>query len=240
MLETFVKERGIYYLIVALCAAGTLLKLVESGAYTKLLRAAENPDRTERLFIKQLKLKYKSCYRLGHRIHNTDAFVESSLFRYRVGFCSLESLGSLTNRVGLASIALAAVGVLTCMYYRMSSQAMVYHALAGLLAVIAMQLVDLQFASRTKRRMLIMVLKDYLENVLANQLEHTKKHRQLQNSPAADVQPDAEEAVETQIAAAHSSGTQTEPAREAVTQADRLKDMAHEKLLAEVIQEFFP
>lgn len=237
MLETLVKERGIYYVIMALCALGVAGKFYESRIYKRLLVAVENPEKTEHPFIKQLKLKYKNCYKLERRIHNIDAFIETSLFRYKHRFMGLESLHTVNTRIMLLCIMVSCLGIAGCVHFQMGKWELMYYVVAGAVAVAGLELMDQQFGNDSKKRMLFVALKDYLENGLTNQLVSREKEEEQKpvkgkltskNSEKKEEKKQEKNLADIQVAVAQSI-------TEKVT-----AEMAQEKVIAEVIKEFFP
>lgn len=236
MLETFVNERGIYYVIMVLCVLGAAGKFYESRIYGKLIMAVENPERTEHPFMKQLKLKYKNCYKLEYRVHNIDAFIETSLFKYKERFLDLERLRTVNSRIMLLCILASCVGVAACVYYRVNTRALMYHILAGAMAAAGLELAEQQFGSESKRHILFTTLKDYLENVLSNQLENrTKDKEEVTKQVAVSEVPVAREVKEEGKVPDKKSVKRQE---KSPGKSDR--ELAQEKVIAEVIKEFFP
>lgn len=223
MLETFVKQWGIFYVIMAMCIIGLMGKLYESRLYRRLLRAVENPDRTEHPLVKQLKLKFKNRNQLEHKINNIDAFVETSLFRYKTKFASLEQLRTFGTRSLLLCVLAGCAGVFLCLHYHMETYRVLYHALISSIAVTGLEFFELQLANQSKRKMLVTFLKDYLENVLANQqaVSAPKLKAKAQTAAAKIPNEDAKE-------------------KEKIKQQKEEEKKAQEKVLAEVIKEFFP
>lgn len=223
MLETFVKQWGIFYVIMALCVIGFIGKVYESRLYRRLLRAVENPDRTENPFVKQLKLKYKNRSQLEHKINNIDAFIETSLFRYKPRLAGFEQLHTFGSRILLLNVVASCMGVLLCVYYDLGSQRALYHIILGAMAAAGLEFLELQSGNETKRKMLITFLKDYLENVLLNQ----------QAVPAPKIKVKSQTAVTKEP-------KETPVVKEKSRQQEEEEKIAQEKVLAEVIKEFFP
>ncbi|MCI8372403.1 MAG: hypothetical protein HFI75_08395 [Lachnospiraceae bacterium] len=245
MLETFVKERGIYYLIAGLCVIGAIGKLYESFVYRRLLKAAENPERTDHSFLKLLKLKYKSYHRLNRSINNINAFIETNMFRYKHHFMGLESVRTINARLMLLCIMASCAGVAASMYYDLGNWEMIYYILVGTLATAVLELVDLQCGNDSKRRFLMAALKDYLENVLANQVGGAEKEVpeiEFMGTQAQELGERAKNASQ-QVAASKDMDkkrkSKTEDLEYEISEkaAERI---AQEKVIAEVIKEFFP
>lgn len=249
MIETFVKERGIYYLVIALCAIGVMGKLYESHIYQKLLRAVENPERTDNAYLKQLKLKYKSYHRLEKKIYNIDVFIEASLLRYKHHFMRLENIHTVNARIMLLCIIASCLGVGGSIYFELDRWEMMYYILTGALSVAVLELIDVQCGIDLKRKFLFVSLKDYLENVLANQMGGIKKdliELDLTGTQAQELEERTKK-VGQQVATAKAPEKRGKEKMEKQLKeiSDKMdekiaQNMAQEKVIAEVIKEFFP
>lgn len=256
MLEAFFKGQGVFYVIIMLCAVGIAGKCYESKLYGRLLKAVENPELTDHPFLKQLKLKYKNYYMLERKIHNTDAFVETNLFRYKHRYIGLENLHTINSRIMLLCIIVSCIGVAACVHFELQTGLLMYHILVGAIAVAVLELTEQQFGIDNKRRMLFVSLKDYLENGLTNQLDNRireadlecknrEKVKTVEVSKANIVRNDVRQEDTTAVKSGdRKSNPQNQVQQQmAVTETIAEKvaaELAQEKVIAEVIKEFFP
>ena len=250
MLEQFVKGWGICYVIAALCLLGSIFKLHEGRVYKKLLRAAQEPERTDQPFMKQVRLKYKSYHRLEHQIHNMDAFIENHLFRYKSHGIGLERLHGISGSLMLLCVMTACAGVAVCIGMDLGTHFLMYHIVAGSLAVALLEWVDVMSAADSRRKMLITSLKDYLENVLANNLERAPEPAPAKISSlekGVDKQARAlEKKMRPQLSretAATEDGIRSASLEEAIAESTVASTQKHltkaqEKIIADVIKEF--
>lgn len=233
MVETFFKEQGIYYVIGLLCLLGIMGRAYESRIYNRLVQAVDNPERTEHPFMKQLKLKYKNYYQLERRINNTDAFIETSLYKYKHHLVRLESLHSSNSRIMLLCIIASCTGIAGCVHYEMENRSFMYYILAGAVAVAVLELAEQQFGIGYKRRMLFVTLKDYLENGLSNQLAgHLQEEKLSGKKEAGDKKEKKKFKLQGE---AQQQMAVTETIAEKVA-----SELTQEKLIVDVIKEFFP
>lgn len=220
------------------------MKVYEGRVYSILLKAAENPDQSEHPFIKQLKLKYRSYYQLDYNIHNTDAFIETSLFRYKKGFMRLKRLQTVNNRIMLLCVMLSCVGIATVVYYGMETTGIIYHVVAGAMAVAGLEWLGAQSGNEEKRSMLMISLKDYLENVLVNHIEHSREKlgrqemERLQKADGKDVERLKKMGQEENVERNKINQIVQEKNLVAVTQENEKKN--EEKVLEDVFKELFP
>lgn len=243
MLEVFIKEKGTFYLMAALCVIGVIGKAYESLVYSKLLKAMENAEQAEHPLLKQLKLKYTSFYRIERKINNIDAFIETNLYRYKNRFIRLSGIHTINTRIMLLCIMVSCAGIAGTIHFTMDKWAVMYYVLAGALAVAGLELMDLQFGNETKRRYLFVSIKDYLENVLANQMENSEKElKELERiSNKAEMEEKRTKQVNKQIAVAKMANTEAEDSQSKLKkrlEESLQKSVVQEKVIAEVIKEF--
>lgn len=245
MLEAFFREQGIYYVITMLCALGIIGKGYECKLYNRLVEAVDNPERTEHPFMKQLKLKYKNYHQLERKIHNTDAFIETNLYKYKHRFVGLERLRSINSRIMLLCIIASCAGIAGCLHYKQETGSLMYYILAGAVAVAVLELAEQQFGIDYKRRMLLVSLKDYLENGLSNQLAGRPREEAealLEKDETKSVKE--ENKIKTIIKKDRNKASQEKAQQQmAVTETIAEKvasELAQEKVIVDVIKEFFP
>lgn len=244
----FIGESGFLYVLICFFALGGIAKMYEGRVYSILLKAAENPDQSEHPFIKQLKLKYRSYYQLDYNIHNTDAFIETSLFRYKKGFMRLKRLQTLNNRIMLLCIIISCIGVALSVYYRMDSSWIIYHVVAGAMAVAGLEWLGAQSGNEEKRSMLMISLKDYLENVLVNHIEHSRQKlgrqemKRLQDMDKNQFPGviDTDEQGENGKNSGNSAQLIGSQAEHLTAAAKNQEKQEEEKVLEDVFKEFFP
>lgn len=72
------------------------------GMLNKLIHETEEMENTENSFLKQMKLRYKNCMRIGHEINNTEAFAGKYMERYRshgVSFNTYDKISSMCSGI---------------------------------------------------------------------------------------------------------------------------------------------
>lgn len=74
----------IYFMIIGISfLMGIGADALLSGMLNELIRDTEEMENTNNGFLKQMKLRYKNCMRIGHEINNTEAFAGKYMERYR-------------------------------------------------------------------------------------------------------------------------------------------------------------
>lgn len=82
----------IYYIIIGasfLMGIGANFILRES--LRELIVETEDMEETSNSFLKQMKLRYKNCMRIGHEINNTEAFAGKYMDRYKMHGLNINS-----------------------------------------------------------------------------------------------------------------------------------------------------
>lgn len=241
MLKIVMEERGIYYMMLAVFLIGTAVEMYQKAVLKRLLRAVENQDKLEHPFLKQLKWKYKNCHRLQRTIHNPQAFLENQLYQYSRKNRWITGISGNMNKCMLINVLLGGLGMALAYRYKMDVYVQSGYMLAGAMSAAALALVELQIGRGKIRHQLLRALEDYLENVLANQMEHAEAD---QTDTAAVTQKKKEKKTarvlpQQQTATAMEDGT--EPTKNEQEQMeDQQKKQMQEKIITEVIKEFFP
>ena len=72
-----------YFMIIgAAFLMGIGANTILSGMLHHLIQETEEMENTNNSFLKQMKLRYKNCMRIGHEINNTEAFAGKYMERY--------------------------------------------------------------------------------------------------------------------------------------------------------------
>ena len=72
-----------FMVISAAFLAGIVVNGVLRNSIQELINDTEEMETTRNSFLKQMKLRYKNCMRIGHEIHNTEAFAGKYMEKYR-------------------------------------------------------------------------------------------------------------------------------------------------------------
>lgn len=235
MLKQFMFQNGFYYSIMVCLGLGIVYRLTEWQIYRRLIREAENAGKSENQLIKQLKLKVKSCYKVNLKIQNTRPFVESYLYKYRIMGIRLDSMKNLGSGILLLCSMIGILAILTGVYYQMDIRVLIYHSGAAILSILILQFLELQFSCNDKRKEILIILEDYLDNFFINRLEFKAAQKEIEQDKQqinkknsdADLQPNTSiSAVQGQIAAAgqKESGIDSESISQNQVIADVLKE----------------
>lgn len=160
-------EKGyVLYAMLAIAVICVLGKLIANGTYKRLIRQAENMASAKDSFLKRLKLKYESTYRLNDGVDNVPAFVEKNLYQYKKMGITLRKLEGISIHGALFCLLAGICATLASFLYQTDVRTMILQFGAGIVLGIALVLADSVTDTGTKRDVLLANICDYLENIL--------------------------------------------------------------------------
>lgn len=149
----------VYFLIIAtaflmgICADGIL-----SGNLKELIDDTEEMETTDNTFLKQMKLRYKNCLRIGHEINNTEAFAGKYMDKYRshgISFQVYEKIASVCSGI-------CVIGGLAGAF--MERKYMMEFLMMGFIATYIINGLKKMIDVRSKRRQITRNIVDFFEN----------------------------------------------------------------------------
>ena len=149
----------VYFLIIAtaflmgICADGIL-----SGNLKELIDDTEEMETTDNTFLKQMKLRYKNCLRIGHEINNTEAFAGKYMDKYRshgISFQVYEKIASVCSGI-------CVIGGLAGAF--MERKYMMEFLMMGFIAMYIINGLNKMIDVRSKRRQNTINIVDFFEN----------------------------------------------------------------------------
>lgn len=171
-------ERGyVLYAMLGICVICVLGKLIANGTYKRLIRQAENMASAKDSFLKRLKLKYESTYRLNEGVNNVPAFVEKNLYQYKKMGITLRRLESLAIHGALLCLLAGVCATLASFWYQTEIRTMILQFAVGIILGLVLVFADSVMDTGTKRDALLANICDYLENILVvrTPLENTEE-----------------------------------------------------------------
>lgn len=160
-------ERGyVLYAMLGICVICVLGKLIANGTYKRLIRQAENMASAKDSFLKRLKLKYESTYRLNEGVNNVPAFVEKNLYQYKKMGITLRRLESLAIHGALLCLLAGVCATLAAFWYQTEIRTMILQFAVGIILGLVLVFADSVMDTGTKRDALLANICDYLENIL--------------------------------------------------------------------------
>jgi len=159
------------YIMGGLCAFGVIIKLFLLIAYSRMIKASDSMSNTKKRWMKQMKLKFETCYQLKIGVNNVDVFVDKYVNRRK--FCGI--LLSTWERISGQTISLCLLtgsisGVLGILYDCGWKQTL-FTFFTGLWTSLIVIIVDNIVNIKDHRTLLHLNLNDYFENYLKVRLE---------------------------------------------------------------------
>lgn len=186
MAKHLLNETVVFYIIIAFCSAGLLLRLLLNMIYLCLIRASKHMANSKNSLMKLVRLKFEACYQLKQTVHNVDIFVDKYIFQYK--FCGIflytwENIGvQLLVLCLLSSVILVGVEFLSAC----ANSLILFTFFMGVFSSALLIILEGFLNFPAKKQLVRINMKDYLENHLQAKLEqiyfHPQERKAYQNS----------------------------------------------------------
>ena len=84
MLETFIKQGVMIYLMGIVMLIGVLAKMISYFTVRKMVKAAKEIHKSEHRLMKLVKAKFEHASMVSDKVQNVEAFVDKYIYEYRV------------------------------------------------------------------------------------------------------------------------------------------------------------
>ena len=162
----------IMILTLVFMAIGILYQVVIGVIYQRMIQATDTLSGTDNKLLKQCKERFVNCYKLNGGVANIPVFVDKYINRIRVMGMSMSFMKHLSGQLMLAGVFIAGFGVCKGIVEgRRFVDLLPFYiiSLFGIYLYLSiMSIVD----APNRRKMLKTNLTDYLENTVAQRLEH--------------------------------------------------------------------
>ena len=163
MLE-FLQTGRMLYVLTAICALGTLSKLVTGGLYKRLIKETGNMALTKDKNLKALKQRMENVFLINHGIRNVNAYIEKQLYGFRFLHMSLDRWDNLSVQATILCFMAGGAAAFSAYWYRCDNYYIVLYGAAGVFGGLFLAFVDNGISAGTKRKQLADHLVDYVEN----------------------------------------------------------------------------
>lgn len=164
--------RNSLYVILVLGAICALIKLSVNRMYRKLIREAGQMGKSEHPLMKMLMKKFEACYQLKMGVENVEIFVDKYLNSFKsagIHLYTWEIMGDALFGITLLASVVTNLYIAVTVENRSSALGSL---LAGITVCGLLLLEDMLLNTRLKRRLLMVEILDYLENVYKPRLEN--------------------------------------------------------------------
>lgn len=149
----------IYFMIIGVSfLMGIGADALISGMLNELIRDTEEMENTNNGFLKQMKLRYKNCMRIGHEINNTEAFAGKYMDRYRSHGVSV----NVYDKIASVSSGICVIGGLAGAL--MDKEHVMEFLMLGFLAMYVINGMKRMVDMNSKKRKITRNIVDFFEN----------------------------------------------------------------------------
>ena len=149
----------IYFMIIAgAFLVGIGVNGVLTSCMRNLLRETEEMEDTDDSFLKQMKLRYKNCIRIGREIRNTEAFAGKYMDKYTNFGISLTAYEKIISLCSGICVITALAGAM------LDRSRMIQYLMLGFLAMYVINGLKSMTDIRGKRKRITRNIVDYFEN----------------------------------------------------------------------------
>lgn len=172
MIKELLEQQVFMYVMLGLCIAGGVAKLMLSAVYGKLVKASLHmPDTGNRLF-KLMRLKFEACYKLKISVHNAENFVDKYFVNYKFCGLFLQTWRKFGSQMAFLCVCVGMSGAVLGMMEECSRRLVLEHAGMGLLTGAFLYLLDGLCAFDLKSAQMKTNAVDFFDNFLRSRLEN--------------------------------------------------------------------
>lgn len=190
MFETQVKYlfngNILIYSFAGLLGLGIVIRSILYFVYIHMVNQTDNMPNTKRKSLKQMKLKFETCYQLMIGVHNVDIFVDKTVFRFKFCGIRLSTWENFSGQILLLNFLLVPILAVSAVYYQCGQADILRVGAVGILSSSTLVLVDKMINLTLKKQMLRINLVDYFDNTCKAKLDwevfHPEKLEQYQNA----------------------------------------------------------
>lgn len=199
-MEDFMIREGLEQGIVGVISGGigvgaAVLRIMLTANYGSLAKASNSMAKTKKKWLRQIKLKFETMYRLEIGVHNVEAFVDKHVCQRKILGLHLSTWESISKQATLLC-GLSAIGaIILGRYYECNQNTIFFTALAGVGGMALIRFVDNFSSLEIRKQQLSTNLTDYFENYskvrLERILDESKQQKEQQENIEDMLQPQA-------------------------------------------------
>lgn len=209
MLERFVKQEIIFYVMGILMVLGILAKLISYFTARRMVKAAGEIQKSNHKLMKLVKAKFEHASMISDKVQNVEAFVDKYIYEYKVFGVRLSSWSTFPKKVLWIISILGVFAIFES--YRMGGVSDLMLKYVQWTGIFVLFLVLLGFVAEENERLKAAknYMVEYLENVCIHRYAKMNQAKTLEEAEISEVAVEAEiqeeeqklaEEVETEIA----------------------------------------
>ena len=149
----------LYFMIISgAFLVGVAVNSALMNTIRNLLRDTEEMEDTDNSFLKQMKLRYKNCMRIGHEIRNTEAFAGKYMDKYTNYGLSFAAFEKIISVCGAVCVITAIAGAM------LDRSRLMQYLLLGFLAMYVINGLKNMADIRGNRKRITRNIVDFFEN----------------------------------------------------------------------------
>lgn len=172
MIQEWYDKNIFLYIILGICGLGILIKFILSMKYRLLIRASKRMGTSKNRLMRVLRLKFETCYKLNIGVNNVDTFVDKYVYRYRFGGILLYTWETISGELIILSVLSGSIFSILGLLEECKRDDILSTFIAGVLGALVLISYDHFVNLNTKRKVLKVNVRDYLENFLKSRLEN--------------------------------------------------------------------
>jgi len=184
MLERMVDQQFLLYVLTGVSAFVLLQKIIVTLIYGHLKRQTDNLPNANGRWVRQMKQKFETAYRISKEETNVEVFVDRQVAKLRFFKIGLHGLETFYRKAQLICILLGGCSyILAARAGRTTADCNAFFAM-GLMAALFLQLLDNLSGNRRSNRLIRANLRDYLENMLMPKLARGEATDRYMETPS--------------------------------------------------------
>ena len=184
MLERMVDQQFLLYVLTGVSAFVLLQKIIVTLIYGHLKRQTDNLPNANGRWVRQMKQKFETTYRISKEETNVEVFVDRQVAKLRFFKIGLHGLETFYRKAQLICILLGGCSyILAARAGKTTADCNAFFAM-GLMAALFLQLLDNLSGNRRSDKMIRANLRDYLENMLMPKLARGEATDRYMEAPA--------------------------------------------------------
>ncbi len=179
MVKELYEKQVFICIMLGLCACGILVKILLDIVYRRLIRASDNMGTSKNKLTLMMKKKFETCYKLKIGVNNVDIFVDKYVYRHRFGGILLSTWENISGQVLMLCLLIGSTSSVLGLIYECGKDAILRSFSVGILTSGLLIVLEGMLNTSTKKELIRLNMKDYLENFFKVRLEQELLHPEL-------------------------------------------------------------
>lgn len=167
------------YIMLGLLGGGILLKILLDIIYSRLVKASDNMATSNNKLTKTMKKKFEACFKLKIGVNNVDIFVDKYVFRQRFCGILLSTWENICGQILVLCLLVGSISTILGLIYECGKQQVLSTFSVGILSSGLLIFLEGLVNLSSKKELLRLNMKDYLENILKVRLEQENESPEL-------------------------------------------------------------